>query len=141
MKKTFEIQAEVFQAMDIIWKTFNETEHVMRWSFASDDWHVTEGKSNFREGGAFNYRMEAKDGSDGFNFMGTYDQIIPNQSVKYHLTDKRKVEVIFKPTKNSCMIIMHVDAESVFPLEQQKSGWQAILNNFKKYAEQYKESR
>ena len=135
MTKKFVISVDVYQQMDIIWTTYSQPEHVTKWSFASDDWHVTEGHAHFTEGGAFNYRMEAKDESMGFNFMGTFDKIIPNKEIKYHLTDKREIEVVFSQRKDHVHIQLTVDAEDVFPLEHQQNGWQAILNNFKKYAE------
>src|SRR5690554_7486786 len=99
MMKKFVITADIHQSMDVVWEIYNDAKHVTQWSFASDDWHVTEGKSNFIEGGAFNYRMEAKDESFGFNFMGTFDEIVTNERIKYHLTDKRNIEVLFKKKK------------------------------------------
>lgn len=89
----------------------------------------------FVEGGGFNYRMEAKDESMGFNFMGTFDKIINHQLVHYHLTDKRQIEIDFLAHKGYVTVKLTVDAEDEFPLEQQQKGWQAILDNFKKYAE------
>lgn len=138
MMKKFVITADVHQNIDVVWETYNDAKHVIKWSFASDDWHVTEGKSNFVEGGAFNYRMEAKDESMGFNFMGTYDSIIYHQSIHYHLTDKRQIEVNFIKHRGFVTVKLTVDAENEFPIEHQQKGWQAILDNFKKYAESYK---
>lgn len=136
--KKFVIKADIYQDIDIIWDTYVQADHVIQWSFASDDWHVTKGAANFKEGGGFNYRMEAKDESMGFNFMGTYDKIVEHKSIGYHLTDKRKIEVLFTKHKNYYTVELTVDAEDVFSLEHQQSGWQAILDNFKKYAENYK---
>jgi len=135
MTNKFVIKADVYQNIDVIWETYTDAKHVTQWSFASDDWHVTEGHAKFVEGGAFNYRMEAKDESFGFNFMGTYDEIVKHQTIKYHLTDKRNIDVEFKKHKGYVTIQLTVDAENEFSLEQQKVGWQAILDNFKSYAE------
>ncbi len=96
---------------------------------------TTKAINNLRVGGNFNYRMEAKDGSMGFDFEGKYESVILNSLIKYTIADGRKVFLEFTGNENETKIVEVFDAENIFPIEQQRSGWQNILNNFKKYAE------
>ena len=116
-----------------IWTT---PEHITKWNAASDDWHTPSAENDLRIGGKFSYRMEAKDGSFGFDFYGTYDDVIEHKKIAYTISDVRKVEILFDAQGNSTKITESFEAENVNPLEMQQRGWQAILDNYKKYAEQ-----
>lgn len=118
------------------WETFTEPEHVMKWNNASDDWHTPRAENDLRVGGKFNYRMEAKDGSSGFDFAGVYSQVIPNQKFSYAMSDGRTVDVVFEKQGGGTRIIETFDPEIENSPEFQKTGWQSILDNFKKYAEE-----
>ena len=111
----------------------------MKWNNASNDWHTPRAENDLKVGGKFLYRMEAKDGSSGFDFNGTYKQVKTNELIVYSLTDGRQAEIIFttKDDDNDARTKIDItfDAESTFPIEMQHDGWQAILNNFKKYVE------
>lgn len=130
------VQAEVLASLSSVWEKWNQAQHVMHWNYASDDWHSPHAENDFREGGTFRYRMEAKDGSFGFDFSGTYSKIVANSLVGSVLDDGRRIEVHFRKTDTGTEIIEYFEAEDTNPIELQKLGWQAILNNFKAYAEQ-----
>jgi uncharacterized protein YndB with AHSA1/START domain len=120
------------------WEYFNEPKHVMQWNHADGSWHSPRAENDLRTGGKFNYRMEAKDGSEGFDFAGTYDEVVAPEHLSYTMTDGRKVTVTFEELGNSTHVKTVFDPESVNPPEFQRQGWQAILDNFKKYAEAQK---
>lgn len=108
----------------------------MKWNNASDDWHTPRAENDLKVRGKFLYRMEAKDGSSGFDFEGTYEQVKTNGLIVYSLTDGRKVEVIFAKDEHArTKMATTFEAENTNPIEMQRDGWQAILNNFKKYLE------
>jgi uncharacterized protein YndB with AHSA1/START domain len=138
-KKTITVQAVVNAPVEQVWKLYTEPEHVMKWNNASNDWHTPRAENDLKVGGKFLYRMEAKDGSSGFDFNGTYKQVKTNELIVYSLTDGRQVEIIFttKDDDNDARTKIDItfDAQSTFPIEMQRDGWQAILNNFKKYVE------
>lgn len=113
----------------------NQSQHIKKWNHASDDWHTTFAENDLRVGGTFSSRMEAKDGSFGFDFGGTYDEVETNRLIAYTLDDNRKVKIIFEVIGNKTKITEVFDAENENPIEMQKGGWQAILDNFKKYTE------
>jgi len=117
-----------------VWSAYSTPEDIKQWNTASDDWHTTKSSVNLREGGAFSSRMEAKDGSFGFDFAGTYTKIIPLQLIEYSFGD-RTGAVEFVPSSSGVMVRSTFDAESENPLEMQRQGWQAILNNFAKHVE------
>lgn len=135
-KPVITIEATVNVPVAKAWKLWNETEHVKKWNNASPDWHTPEAENDVRAGGKFNYRMEAKDGSFGFDFGGIYDTVQPDELIEYTLGDGRKVKNSFEDREGGkTHIVIDFEAESQNPLEMQKGGWQAILDNFKKYAE------
>jgi uncharacterized protein YndB with AHSA1/START domain len=135
-KKTITVQAVISAPVEQVWKLYTEPEHVMKWNNASNDWHTTRAENDLKVGGKFLYRMEAKDGSSGFDFDGTYEQVKPNELIVYSITDGRKVEVMFtKDNDTRTKISTTFEAESTNPIEMQRDGWQAILNNFKEYVE------
>jgi uncharacterized protein YndB with AHSA1/START domain len=105
------------------------------WNYASDDWHSPFAENDLSVGGKFLSRMEAKDGSFGFDFSGVYDDVRINESISYTLDDGRKVSITFISQENETKIIQTFEAENTNPIELQKQGWQAILDNFKKYTE------
>ena len=118
-----------------VWKFWTEPKHIQNWCAASEDWHAPHAENDVRVGGKFSTRMEAKDGSFGFDFGGVYEVVKENQQIEYTLGDSRKVKVLFSGKGNETKIVETFDAESVNPIEMQRNGWQAILNNFRKYTE------
>jgi uncharacterized protein YndB with AHSA1/START domain len=118
-----------------VWKLWTTPEDIIHWNNASDDWHTPKASNDLKAGGTFLYRMEAKDGSFGFDFGGVYDKIKLKESIEYTLGDERKVEINFTSTGSETKVVEIFEAESQNSLELQRNGWQSILNNFKKYAE------
>lgn len=129
------VEALINAPIEKVWEFWTKPEHIMVWNAASDDWHTPSATNDLRTGGKFTSRMEAKDGSFGFDFEGIYDEVINMELIKYSMADGRKVQVDFIKEGNNTQIIEKFDPESVNPLDMQKAGWQAILNNFKKYTE------
>ncbi len=118
-----------------VWKQYTSPDHIVKWNSASDDWHTTKAENDLRAGGKFLSRMEAKDGSFGFDFEGVYDEVKVNERIAYTMTDGRKAEITFTDENNDTKMTVTFDAESENPVEMQQEGWQAILDNFKKYVE------
>lgn len=138
MQKTvITIEATINAPVEKVWKYWNEPEHITQWCAASPDWHAPSAKNDLRAGGEFSTRMEAKDGSFGFDFGGVYDVVKVNDYIEYTLGDGRKVEIHFTPDGSSTKVLESFDAEAQNPVDMQQAGWQAILDNFKKYAEQH----
>lgn len=134
MSQTRKITVEsVIQApVAKVWSAYTTPENIMQWNAASDDWHTTKSTVDLREGGAFSSRMEAKDGSFGFDFAGTYTKVVPNELIEYAFGDRTgTVEFVTEPA--GVTVRVSFDAESEHPVEQQRQGWQAILNNFAKH--------
>jgi len=129
------VENTVNAPVEKVWQFFTSPEHITKWNFASDDWECPYAENDLRAGGKFLSRMEAKDGSFGFDFGGVYDEVIPNKVINYSIGDGRKVNILFSAAGGETKIITTFDAESVNPVEMQRGGWQAILNNFKKYTE------
>ena len=130
------VEATIQAPVEKVWKLWTEPEHIIRWNNASDDWHTPSGTNDLRAGGTFSFRMEAKDGSFGFDFGGVYDEVVENKLIAYTLGDGRKVEIIFTSGGDQTTVTETFEAEQVNSVDLQKTGWQAILNNFKKYTEQ-----
>ena len=122
-------------SIEKVWEAWNKPEHITNWCFASDDWHAPRATNDLKVGGSFNTRMEAKDGSFGFDLQGFYDLVESNTLIKYHLEDGRNVEIHFSLVEGKTSIIEKFDPENQNPHEMQQAGWQMILNNFKKYVE------
>jgi len=137
-KKTITIEAVIKAPVKKVWELWTNPEHITKWNYASDDWHTPKAENDLRAGGKFSYRMEAKDGSFGFDFGGVYDEVKPNALIAYTLGDGRKAKIVFTDKNDETIITEHFEAEGVNPVEMQKNGWQSILNNFKKYAEELK---
>ena len=118
-----------------VWGYWTKPEHIIKWNNASDDWHTTKAENDLREGGKFSSRMEAKDGSFGFDFGGIYDVIREHEYIEYTLGDGRKVKITFTGNGIETKIVETFKAENTNSIEMQRSGWQVILDNFKKYTE------
>ncbi len=129
------VEADIHAPLETVWKLWSTPEHIMKWNNASPDWHTPHAENDLKPGGKFTSRMEAKDGSFGFDFGGVYDEVIPDAVIAYTMGDGRKARVLFTAKGNETNVSETFEAEAVNPVEMQKSGWQAILNNFKKYAE------
>lgn len=117
------------------WEFFTKPEHITGWNFASDDWHAPKATNDLRVGGTFTCRMESKDGAQGFDFSGTYEEVVLHEHIRYVMEDGRKVSVLFKNEGGKTRVTETFDPETENPPEMQKGGWQSILDNFKKYAE------
>lgn len=129
------ISATINAPVEKVWTYYTEPEHLMQWNFATDDWMCPSATNDLRVGGTFTSRMEAKDGSFGFDFGGTYSEVIPNERIVYSMSDGRKVELNFSEQDGVTTVETIFDAEKENPEEMQREGWQAILNNFKKHVE------
>lgn len=130
------VQNTINSNVEKVWEMWTGVEHIMNWCHASDDWHCPQAISDLRVGGKFVTTMAAKDGSFSFELPGVYDEVIENAKISYTMTGGRQVEVIFvENDDNSTQIIETFDSEDENPIEMQRSGWQSILDNFKKYVE------
>lgn len=134
-KTTIRIEAVISAPLDKVWQCFNQPEHVVKWNQASDDWHSPSAENDLREGGKFKYRMEAKDGSAGFDFSGTYTRLEPNHVIEFTMDDNRKVKITMEGINGETKLVEVFEAEPTHSIEQQRDGWQSILNNFKDYVE------
>lgn len=129
------VSATVKSDMDTVWNTWTNPEHIKKWNNPSPDWHTPKAENDLRKGGRFSSRMEAKDGSMGFDFGGTYDEVIPKKRIAYTLDDGRKVEISFENTDSDIKIVETFEPENQNSTDMQRQGWQAILDNFKKFVE------
>lgn len=129
------INATVNAPVAKVWKNWTTPADIMQWNNASPDWHTPRAENDLRKGGSFLSRMEAKDGSFGFDFTGIYDEVITNKHIAYTMPDGRKVKIDFTDNGDSTGIESVFDAETENPVDMQRDGWQAILNNFKQYTE------
>jgi len=136
IKPSITIEATVNAPIEKVWDYWTNPEHVIHWTNASDDWHAPRATNDLRTGGKFFTRMEAKDGSMGFDFEGSYSNVQDNNVIEYDLADDRHIKVTFTQQENGVRVIETFDPENENPHEMQRFGWQAILNNFKKYTEQ-----
>lgn len=134
-KTTITVETSVNVPIEKVWQLWTNPEHIKKWNNASDDWHTPSAENDLRTGGKFLTRMEAKDGSFGFDFGGVYDKVVNNKEIAYTMDDGRKVKVIFESSVNQTKVTETFDPENTNPRELQQSGWQSILDNFKKYAE------
>ena len=138
--KEITVETTVQAPVGKVWEYWTEPTHMTKWNFASDDWHSPFAENDLREGGKFTSRMEAKDGSFGFDFGGVYDEVKLHKVIAYTMEDGRKVKVTFNGQGNQTEVIETFDAETSNSVELQQQGWQAILDHFKKYAEQANQS-
>lgn len=134
-KTKITVEATVNAPVEKVWRLWTSPEAIKQWNSASDDWHTPRAENDLRPGGTFSARMEAKDGSFGFDFSGKYDEVRTNELIAYTMGDERKVQVTFTGNGGETKVTETFEAESINPLDMQRGGWQAILDNFKKYAE------
>src|SRR4051812_14994853 len=135
VKSLITIEATVKAPVEKVWKCWSSPEDITQWNSASPDWHTPFAQNDLRAGGKFVARMEAKDGSVGFDFGGVYDEVETNRKISYTIGDGRKVTVDFIPQGDSTRVVEKFEAESVNSVELQRGGWQAILDNFKRHVE------
>lgn len=134
-KKAITIQATVNAPVEKVWKYWNEAEHITRWAFASPDWHTPKAENDLRVDGKFSTTMAAKDGSVSFDFAGIYTKVEKHNSIEYTMADGRKVKISFTAEGNQTKVVETFEPENENPADMQQEGWQAILNNFRKYTE------
>lgn len=128
------IDLSIQKPIEKVWDYFNQPEHIVNWNFAHESWHCPKAENDLRVGGKLKTRMEAKDGSFGFDFEGIYDEIVPLKLIRYHLEDGRNVEIQFDEIdQNTTKVTEIFDPESMNPIEMQRDGWYAILENFHRY--------
>jgi uncharacterized protein YndB with AHSA1/START domain len=129
------IKSKVKQPVDKVWDLWKEPAHIVKWNSPSADWHTPRAENDLRIGGRFLSRMEARDGSHGFDFSGTYDEVVLHKRIAYTMDDGRKALITFKGTNGETEVTISFDPETSNPVEMQRSGWQAILDSFKAYAD------
>jgi uncharacterized protein YndB with AHSA1/START domain len=135
MPSNVTVETSIAAPVEKVWEYWTTPEHIIQWNNASEDWTTPKAENDLRTGGRFVYRMEAKDGSFGFDFGGTYDEVKPNETLVYTLDDGRKVTVTFTGNGDSTKVAEVFEPENTNPVEMQQTGWQAILDNFKNYVE------
>lgn len=118
-----------------VWDAWTDPQHITKWNFASDDWCCPTAENDLRPGGKYKARMEAKDGSWGFDFEAIYDEVIDQQKISYTMPDGRQATTIFEDADGTTKVTTTFDAETENSEEMQKAGWQAIIDNFRKYTE------
>jgi uncharacterized protein YndB with AHSA1/START domain len=128
------VETTISAPIEKVWRIYTAPEDIKQWNAASDDWHTTAVTVDLQVGGSFSSRMEAKDGSMGFDFAGTYTKVVENQLIEYSFGD-RHAQVEFFNAQEGVKVRVTFDADSQYPIEQQQQGWQSILNNFKKHVE------
>jgi uncharacterized protein YndB with AHSA1/START domain len=126
------VEATAPASPEVVWKAYTSADEITQWNFASDDWHCPAATVNLREGGKFTSRMEAKDSSMGFDFEGIYTKIVTNERIEYAFGDRIAV-IEFIPVGDQTDLKVSFDPDDQFPIEQQRSGWTAILDNFCKH--------
>jgi len=129
------VETSISKPIEKVWELWTLPEHIIKWNHASDDWHTPFAENDPITGGKFLWRMEAKDGSFGFDFEGVYNNVVDKELLTYSMADGRNVKIGFIADGDKTNVKETFDPESINPVEMQKEGWQAILNNFKKYAE------
>ncbi len=135
IKKAITIQATINAPVEKVWKYWNEPNHITKWAFASPDWHAPKADNDLRVDGKFSTTMAAKDGSFSFEFGGVYTNVENHKAIEYALGDGRTVKISFASEGNQTKVVETFDPENENPEDMQRNGWQAILNNFKVYAE------
>jgi uncharacterized protein YndB with AHSA1/START domain len=129
------VQTSVHADLNTVWDLWTKPEHITQWNFASDEWCCPIAENDLRPNGKFRSRMEAKDGSMGFDFEGIYSQVVEQQLISYGLADGRQVDIEFEQDGDTVVVTETFDPEEINITELQRAGWQAILDNFKKYVE------
>lgn len=136
MHQKITITATINAPIEKVWQYWTEPEHITKWAFASDEWEAPSAQNDVRVGGRFVTRLQATDGSQGFDFSGEYTEVIMHEKISSILDDERKAVTVFETVEDGTKIISTFEMESENPEETQRAGWQAILNNFKKQVEQ-----
>jgi len=136
-KISLTVQASINAPVHKVWECWTNPKHIIHWNNASPDWHTPRAENDLRVGGKFVSRMEARDGSMGFDFSGKYTKVIPEKLIELTLDDERKVQLCFDTDGNKTKVVEVFEAEQENTVELQETGWQAILNNFKKYVEAF----
>ena len=134
-KTIITVKSSINAPVKKVWEYWTKPEHITQWNNASDDWHTPWAKNDLRVGGRFTARMEARDGSMGFEFGGTYDAIQSNEFISYTMDDGRKVDVTITSHGDMTTVTENFEAEETHSIEMQQGGWQAIMDNFRKYTE------
>lgn len=129
------VETIVNASIDLVWMCWTKPEHIIQWCHATDDWHAPYAENDLRKDGKFKTTMAAKDGSFSFNFEGVYTKVEELQLIEYILGDGRKVKITFMADQGSTKVIESFEAETINAIEMQQAGWQAIIDNFKKYTE------
>lgn len=132
--QTVTVETTVDAPVGRVWSAYTTPEDIMRWNAASEDWHTPHASVDLREGGAFSSRMEARDGSMGFDFAGTYTRVETNRLIEYEFGG-RHAKVEFDPAEGGVRVRVTFDPESEYPIDQQRAGWQSILDSFKRHVE------
>lgn len=128
------VETTVRAPIELVWKAYSSPEDIVQWNAASDDWHTTRSSVDLKPGGKFCSRMEAKDGSFGFDFEGTYTNVVPMSLIEYAFGD-RNAKIEFRESPDGVTVQVSFDAEETHPVEQQRQGWQAILDRFRRHVE------
>ncbi|MBB3112519.1 uncharacterized protein YndB with AHSA1/START domain [Paenibacillus phyllosphaerae] len=134
-KTVITVEATVHAPVEHVWTYWTEPQHITQWNQASEEWHAPRAENDLRAGGKFLTRMEAKDGSFGFDFEGIYDEVRTHELIAYTIGDGRTVTITFIAQGNDTKVVEAFEAEGTNPVEMQQAGWQAILDNFKTYSE------
>ena len=135
--KNIEIETLVQKPIDKAWGFWTKPKHIVNWNFASDEWHCPKATNDLKEGGKFSSTMASKDGKMSFDFGGTYERVINHKEISYSLDDGRKVQIYFEKENDTTKLTTHFEPENTNPIEMQKDGWQAILDNFRDYTEKH----
>lgn len=135
MKEKITISVSIKGTVQDVWNKFNQGEHMIHWNFAADDWHCPKAETDLKTGGKLLVTMAAKDGSFAFDITAIYDEVIPNQKVSYTMEDGRTVKTTFEQQGDIVHLVETFEAESENSIDMQRTGWQMILDNFKKYCE------
>ena len=134
-KTAITVEMAVNAPVEKVWEFFTNPAHITQWYHASDDWHAPYAENDLREGGKFKTTMASKDGKMSFDFEGVYTRVAKHERIEYSIVDGRKVKIIFITDGNKTSVMETFETESIHPADVQKSGWQSILDNFKKYTE------
>lgn len=137
-KVNITVQVTVNVPVEKAWECWTEPRHITKWNFATEDWKCPSAKNDLRVGGQFSSRMEAEDGSMGFDFSGVYTNVEASKNIEYRIDDGRLVSIVFHDLGGQTRIVETFEAENKYPVEMQQAGWQAIMDNYKKHVESIK---
>ncbi|NNT73210.1 hypothetical protein HKT18_13375 [Flavobacterium sp. IMCC34852] len=134
--KTITVKTTLDVSLEEVWNKFTQPEHIVNWNFASEDWHCPKAENHLDVGKNFTFTMASKDGEMSFDFVGTYQEVIPRKKLVYQIADGRKVTVQFDIMDEQVILTENFEPENIHSVALQREGWQSILNNFKKYTNQ-----